>query len=143
MSAVPDLVAAVTEDYYISEEMAVDAVRLHSSFNLIHYASGMKIDLFPLSDDPLDARQLAHRQQIQIEAGTVIWVGAPDDQVLRKLRWYQLGGEVSDRQWRDVVAILMVQGDRIDRQQLLTDAQPLGLAALAARALTETDMTPN
>lgn len=39
------LVAAVESDYYVSVEMVRDAVRRHSSFNLIHFVSGMKIDL--------------------------------------------------------------------------------------------------
>jgi hypothetical protein len=33
---------------------------------------------------------------------------------LQRLRWYRLGGEVSDRQWRDVAAIVGVQGSRLD-----------------------------
>ena len=66
-----------------------------------------------------------------------MWVGAPADQVLRKLRWYRLGGDVSERQWRDVLSILRVQGSRIDREQLLIDAGPLDLADLVARAIDE------
>lgn len=137
VARVHDLVAAVRGDYYVSEDMVLDAVTNCSSFNLIHFESGMKVDLFPLSDDPLDVRQLARRELVEIEPGTAIWVGAADDQVLRKLRWYRLGGEVSDRQWRDVLAILRVQGVRIDRERLLTDAGPLGLADLVAKALRE------
>ncbi len=139
---VHDLVAAVRDDYYVSEDMVRDALTHASSFNLIHFESGMKIDLFPLSDDPLDVRQLARRELVEIEPGTSIWVGAADDQVLRKLRWYRLGGEVSDRQWRDVVAILQVQGRRINRQQLLIDAGPLGLADLVTTALSDAGQDP-
>ncbi len=139
---VHDLVAAVCDDYYVSEDMVRDALTNASSFNLIHFGSGMKIDLFSLSDDPLDVRQLARRQLVEIEPGTSIWVGAADDQVLRKLRWYRLGGEVSDRQWRDVVAILQVQGRRIDHQQLLIDAGSLGLADLVAAALSDAGQAP-
>lgn len=144
------LVAAVADDYYVSAEMVRDAVLRHSSFNLIHFESGMKIDLFPLSDDPLDVRQITGRQRIVVAPGVEVWVGAPADQVLRKLWWFRRGGEVSERQWRDVLSILRVQGDRIDRRQLLADAGPLGLADLVARAMDDeraehprsTDMPP-
>ena len=134
---IPALVAAVESDYYVSVEMVRDAVHRHSSFNLIHFESGMKIDMFPLSDDPLDVRQLANRERLEVLPGVGLWVGAATDQVLRKLRWFRMGGEVSDRQWRDVLSILRVQGDRIDRERLLSDAGPLGLADLAARALED------
>jgi hypothetical protein len=137
LTGVGELVAALAEEYYVSAEMVRDAVMRHSSFNLIHLATGMKVDLFPLSQDPLDVRQLERRELIDIAPGVTIWVGAPDDQVLRKLRWYRLGGEVSERQWRDVVSILVVQGPRLDHQQLLTDAEPLGLADLVERVLAE------
>lgn len=142
---VDQLVVAVAGDYYVSPELAREAVVRHSSFNLIHFESGMKIDLFPLSDDPLDRRQLAGRQKVELSSGVSVWVGAAPDQVLRKLRWFQLGGEASERQWRDVLSILRVQGDRIDRDRLLIDAEPLGLGELVERALSEvvTDRPPH
>lgn len=90
----------------------------------------MKVDLFPLSDDPLDVRQLERRVLVEVAAGVAVWVGAPDDQILRKLRWFRLGGEVSERQWRDVVSILVVQGARVDHKQLMLDAEQLGLAVV-------------
>ncbi len=134
---VGDLVVAVAEEYYVSEDMVRDAVVRHSSFNLIHFATGMKVDVFPLSDDPLDLRQLERRERVDVAPGVAIWVGAPDDQVLRKLCWFRLGGEVSERQWRDVVSILLVQGSRIDHQQLVADAGPLGVADLVERVLAD------
>lgn len=139
---VPGLVAAVANDYYVSEAMALDAVERHSSFNLIHFNTGMKIDLFPLSDDLLDVRQLHRRERFEVAPGIKLWVGAADDQVFRKLRWYRMGDPVSDRQWRDVLAILKVQGQRIDRQQLLADARTLGLHDLVERALGEDATAP-
>lgn len=137
LEQVSSLVAALEREYYVSADMAHDAVKRHSSFNLVHFDSGMKINLFPLSDDPLDLRQLAGRERIEIGADAFVWVGAPADQVLRKLRWFRLGGEVSDRQWRDVLSILRVQGDRIDRERLLADAVPLGLDDLVERMLRD------
>ena len=55
----------------------------------------------------------------------------------QKLRWYRRGGEVSDRQWRDVVAIVRVQGSHLDWSYLAANAPTLGVADLLARALDE------
>ncbi len=132
---VVDFVDAVRGDYYVDESMVRDAVLRHGSFNLIQSTSGMKIDLFALGDDALDVRQLTRRESVEVDVGVSIWVGAADDQVLRKLRWFRMGGEVSERQWRDVVAILRVQGERISVPELLAAAGPLGLADLVERAV--------
>ncbi|HET9199472.1 MAG TPA: hypothetical protein VFO84_00665 [Dehalococcoidia bacterium] len=36
---------------------------------------------------------------------------------------YRLGGGTSERQWRDVMSIVLVQGSRLDRQYLSTVAE--------------------
>ncbi len=57
--------------------------------------------------------------------------------VLAKLEWYRSGGEVSDRQWRDVVDVLKVQGDRLDHGYLRRWAEGLKVADLLERAIRE------
>ncbi len=44
---------------------------------------------------------------------------------------------VTERQWRDVVSIVRVQGSQLDRDQLLDDARSVGLADLVARLLAD------
>ena len=68
-----------------------------------------------------------------------IWVTAPEDQVLRKLDWYRSTGNESERQWRDVVGILRIHGEAMNRVYLDETARALNLGALleeATRAAT-------
>jgi len=58
-----------------------------------------------------------------------------EDILLQKLLWYHTGGEVSDRQWRDVLAIVIKQGSRLDLDYLRTTAAEAGLTALLTRLL--------
>lgn len=133
------LVRALSDDFYISEEAVKDAVRRGTSFNAVHLESVTKVDLFVLGDDVLDRRQLERRVRVLVteDPPQQLWIGSAEDQILRKLAWYRAGGQVSDRQWRDVIGILAVQSGRLDLEELRTAAEELGLSDLVERAITE------
>jgi hypothetical protein len=134
---VPALVAALTPAFYVDPEAVDRAVRTLSSANLIHQASMVKIDLFVAGGTPLDRQQIARRLMMSVGGGEMLGVHPPEDILLQKLRWYRLGGEVSDRQWRDVLGIVRVQGARLDLDYLRTNATILSVADLLERALRE------
>ena len=133
------LVAAVIDQYYVSADMVRDAVIRKSSFNILHYESALKVDIFVLGEGLLDRRQIDRRRRVVVDAGRSfeLWTGSTEDQVLRKLAWFRSGGEVSDRQWRDVLGILVVQADRVNVTDLVATGQLVGLADLVQRALLE------
>jgi len=136
---IPGLLAALHPDWYVSEEAVRSAVARRASFNIVHHESIEKVDLFVLGDGLLDRRQLEGRRRAVLSESPrrEIWIGSPEDQILRKLEWYRAGGGVSDRQWQDVLAIVSVQGDRLDRDDLRAAADDLGLRDLLERAFEQ------
>jgi hypothetical protein len=105
------------------------------SFNLIHN-SGLKIDLFVTGNETLDIQQLARRLRIvaRREPLAELWVTSPEDQILRKLDWFRQGGEVSDRQWRDILGLINTQREYLDLGYLTSTAALVGLEQLLSRA---------
>ena len=75
------------------------------------------------------------RLQVASDPDRFLYIYTPEDILLQKLRWYRLGGEVSDRQWRDVLGIVLVQENRLDAGYLREGAHLLGVTDLLERAL--------
>ncbi len=47
--------------------------------------------------------------------GKASYLCSPEDIILNKLVWYKTGGETSERQWNDVIGIIKVQGESLDK----------------------------
>ena len=125
--------------FYLDSDTIRRAIRQRSSFNLIHLATMFKVDIFIPKNRPFDRQQLARRQPwtADPDSGRVFYVASPEDTILAKLAWYRLGDEISDRQWRDILGVLAVQGDRLDSAYMRQWAASLGVSDLLGRSLKE------
>ncbi len=126
------LISNTKNAFYIEKEDVIRAISRHSSFNVIHLETMIKVDIFVPGSEAIDREEMRRRRP-QTIADTQLVVATPEDIVLQKLIWYRKGGEVSDRQWRDVSGILKVQGDRLDWDYLNHWAESLNLSELLQR----------
>lgn len=133
-----NLVAALADEYYLDADVAAEAVANATSFNAIHTSTSVKVDVFVAGDDRFEAERLRAAVEVAMGStpGTRLRIDAAAHLLLRKLEWYRRGGEVSERQWRDVVGIAAAQGDRLDRGVLDRWASALGVQDLVDRLLT-------
>jgi hypothetical protein len=133
------LFAALSKEFYADDEMMKDAIEHHSSFNLIHYETAFKVDIFIRKTRLFDQIQLERRRSsvIATDPEESIYITSPEDTILSKLEWYRMGGEVSDRQWRDILGVLKTQAGGLDLDYLRKWAIELKVADLLDRALKE------
>lgn len=133
------MIAALSKEFYTDAEMMRDAIEHHRSFNLIHYETAFKVDIFICKPRAFDKQQLQRRRTSIITADPeqAIYVVSPEDTILAKLEWYRMGGEVSDRQWRDVVGVIKVRAGELDLDYLRKWAGELHVSDLLEHALQE------
>jgi len=76
------------------------------------------------------------RRIIDRASSREVFFATPEDTILAKLEWYRLGGETSERQWRDIQGIFQQRFDLLDIDYLKQSAQALQVADILERMLT-------
>lgn len=134
------LARMLEERYYVDEDMIRDAIARRGCFNVIHLETVLKVDVFVLKTRAYDRQAFERRQLDSLDEAPdarQVYLCRPEDTILNKLEWFRSGGNVSQRQWRDVVGVLRVQRGHLDEAYLDRWADELGLAELLERAQAE------
>jgi hypothetical protein len=133
---VEPFVSSLEQDFFVDDDMVRDAIRHRASFNIIHLATMLKVDVFVLGNEDFAVEEMTRRAAVPLR-GARVWFSSPEDIILEKLDWFRKGQGISERQWRDVLGVLAVQGPRLDLPYLRRWAARRGLLDLLERAVAE------
>jgi hypothetical protein len=133
------LCSALQGGYYVPEAKVREGIAMRTSFNVIHLESMLKVDVFVSKGRPFDRRAMERARASSPLAADEppLPLASAEDTILAKLEWFRRGGEVSERQWTDVLGVLRAGAVSLDRRYLEESASELAVADLLERALGE------
>jgi hypothetical protein len=135
LSRVRAFAEALGPQFEVDQAALHDALSNGGSANIFYLPWVIKVDIFGVGSAPYDQMEFARRKLVQVRvSGERLWVKTAEDTVLRKLLWFRAGGEVSEKQWRDVIGVLRVGGHGLNDAYLDEWASRLGISPLLARA---------
>ena len=120
--------AFAADEFYLSQQAALEAVRRKGQFNIIHAASGNKVDLMIVPAGAWGRAEISRRQRTRILPDLEGYCARPEDVILGKLRYYREGG--SEKHLRDIAGILKVSGEAVDRAYVTQWAEEMGLSEI-------------
>ena len=122
----PRLMEMFCEDFYINQEMIINAVRSQGMFNIIHNDYVIKIDFIVRKDNPYRKTEFQRRRKVKVDS-VWIWLVTVEDLILSKLWWAKQSR--SERQFEDIKNILSQVKD-IDKKYLEKWVRNLGIYTL-------------
>lgn len=119
------------DQLYVDPDVARDALRRRSMFNVIEMTSGWKLDLVIRKARPFSLEELRRRAPARI-LGIDVPTATPEGTIIAKLERAKLGA--SDRQLEDVAGVVRVRGPQLDLEDVERWGHELGLADQWQRA---------
>ncbi len=123
--------------FYLSEDAVRQAIQHRTQFNIIHPASGLKVDVMIPEDTAFNRGRFARAQRVEPEAGYDASFSSPEDVILKKMEYYQAGG--SEKHLRDITGMLRIGGTTIDRSYIDEWSLKLGIDVVWKAVQARTD----
>ena len=128
---IPDLLAAFpTSEFYLSEDAMAEALKRQGQFNIIHPASGLKIDIMIRKETAFNRSRFSRGRTIKFSESADATFAAPEDVILKKMEFYKEGG--SEKHLRDITGILKISSGDIDEAYIAEWATRLNLNTIWA-----------
>ena len=121
-------VAFDPEEFYLSEEAALRAVKRRGTFNILHPSSGLKVDVIVPEKTLFNHRRFERARRVQAVEGFESAFSSAEDVILMKMEFFRQGS--SDKHLRDIAGILKLSGDRLDIDYIEGWADQMGLETI-------------
>jgi hypothetical protein len=140
------LIDALKREYYTSRSAMQDAVARRATFNLIHFKTSVKVDVFCSKRRPYDLESLRRIRQDSLSGAATerkYCFASPEDVVIAKLEWFRLGDEVATKQLDDVKWILQLQASDLEQEYLEHWTRELGVDDLLRQVAASLSTDPD
>lgn len=124
-------------NFYVPGVEDVRSGRMRT-LGITHQESISRADFILADETEFERVKFTRRQHIDIPGKGKFWFASAEDVVLNKLRW-GLRSQ-SEKQWRDVLGILKLQGETLDFDYLQHWAIALDLASELNRAFSQAQL---
>jgi hypothetical protein len=126
------------EGFYVPGVEDIRSGQLQT-LGITHQETITRADLILAGTSPFHQSQFNRRRAIEIPGRGTLYLASPEDIILSKLPW----GKQSqfEKQWRDVLGILKVQGQTLDFNYLAQQAEVLKLTSMLIQAMTEAGLS--
>jgi hypothetical protein len=133
---VDPLVRFAEPDFLVSKSEIEDCLASTQDFRgfqLLHIEEVFKIDVFLLPNTEYGRLSMGRARPYPL-GPFMARFASPEDTIITKLRWYNLGNRISDRQWNDIVQVLEIQDGSLDEAYLEKWTSHFGLLDLLREA---------
>lgn len=114
-----------SDEFYLDDERIRQAVESRGQFNVLHPASGLKIDVIIPEMDEFDRSRFTRARRVRPASDYEATFASAEDVIVKKLQFHVEGG--SDKHLRDIASVLRISGADLDRDYVTEWADRLGL----------------
>ncbi len=138
-SAADKFYTVLKDEFYVNEEAMQRALGCCGTFNIIHFDTAFKIDIFLLGPSDFEQQLLVRSKLVRLgeTPESDLCFVAPEDVILLKLRRLDESDGFDENQWDDILGVLAIQGRTLDFRHLADYAKILGVEDLLERAIAE------
>ena len=124
-------------EFYCSKDAAMHAIREHFQFNILHPASGLKIDVIVPADSEFNRSRFSRRLRMPGGMDFDVWLSSPEDVIVKKMEFYKEGH--SEKHVRDILGVLKMRGGQVDRDYITLWADRMQLSDIWRAILERLD----